>query len=208
MESGQIAAPLTTDQATLNYKQLSRWRVRVSTAAIVISIAWLSLFHRPNVMLSDVIDPWNVACYSVLIFGLLFRSWAAAVVCKREILATTGPYALCRHPLYFGSMLMLLAFCGLVRNILVGIFLPTVLLSMLAIAIKAEEQFLANKFLGAWESYAAKTPRIGIRVSRIFSAVKEKVSAKRWWSNREIRVWIATSVGLAALEIWQRWLVH
>lgn len=38
--------------------------------------------------------------------GLLVRAWAAGHIIKNDRLATTGPYAHTRNPLYFGSFLI------------------------------------------------------------------------------------------------------
>ena len=46
----------------------------------------------------------------VAIVGLLIRGWAAGHIVKNEQLATTGPYAHTRNPLYFGSFLLAAGF--------------------------------------------------------------------------------------------------
>lgn len=42
----------------------------------------------------------------IAFFGLLVRAWAAGHIVKNDRLATTGPYAHTRNPLYFGSFLI------------------------------------------------------------------------------------------------------
>ena len=42
----------------------------------------------------------------VALTGLLIRGWAAGHIVKKHKLATTGPYAHTRNPLYFGSFLI------------------------------------------------------------------------------------------------------
>lgn len=42
--------------------------------------------------------------------GLVVRAWAAGHIVKNDQLATTGPYAHTRNPLYFGSFLMAAGF--------------------------------------------------------------------------------------------------
>ena len=42
--------------------------------------------------------------------GLLIRAWAAGHIVKNDRLATTGPYAHTRNPLYFGSFLIAAGF--------------------------------------------------------------------------------------------------
>lgn len=46
----------------------------------------------------------------IALTGLLIRGWAAGHIVKNDRLATTGPYAHTRNPLYFGSFLMAAGF--------------------------------------------------------------------------------------------------
>jgi len=46
----------------------------------------------------------------IAFLGLLVRAWAAGHIVKEQQLATTGPYAHTRNPLYFGSFLIAAGF--------------------------------------------------------------------------------------------------
>jgi len=46
----------------------------------------------------------------VVVLGTLIRLWASGHVKKNKVLATDGPYAYVRHPLYVGNILILLGF--------------------------------------------------------------------------------------------------
>ena len=43
---------------------------------------------------------------AIAFVGVLVRAWASGHIVKNERLATTGPYAHTRNPLYFGSFLI------------------------------------------------------------------------------------------------------
>ncbi|HEU4837195.1 MAG TPA: methyltransferase, partial [Pyrinomonadaceae bacterium] len=47
---------------------------------------------------------------SVSVLGLALRAWAAGHIRKNAQLATSGPYAFTRNPLYLGSFLLGLGF--------------------------------------------------------------------------------------------------
>ncbi|RDH83988.1 MAG: isoprenylcysteine carboxylmethyltransferase family protein [endosymbiont of Galathealinum brachiosum] len=47
---------------------------------------------------------------AIAVFGELIRMWASGYVMKNKELATTGPYAYVRHPLYVGNILLLIGF--------------------------------------------------------------------------------------------------
>src|SRR5713101_3247812 len=42
---------------------------------------------------------------ALVVCGLGLRSWAAGTLRKGKALPTAGPYRLCQHPLYLGSLL-------------------------------------------------------------------------------------------------------
>ena len=46
----------------------------------------------------------------IALVGTLIRLWASGHVKKNKVLATDGPYAYVRHPLYVGNILILLGF--------------------------------------------------------------------------------------------------
>lgn len=55
--------------------------------------------------------PITLAVGGMIAFvGLLIRAWAAGHIVKNDRLATTGPYAHTRNPLYFGSFLIAAGF--------------------------------------------------------------------------------------------------
>jgi protein-S-isoprenylcysteine O-methyltransferase Ste14 len=47
---------------------------------------------------------------AIALVGVLIRAWAAGHIVKNDRLATTGPYAHTRNPLYFGSFLIACGF--------------------------------------------------------------------------------------------------
>ncbi|MGD8803859.1 MAG: isoprenylcysteine carboxylmethyltransferase family protein [Gammaproteobacteria bacterium] len=51
-----------------------------------------------------------IAGGAVALIGTLIRLWASGHVKKNKVLATDGPYAYVRHPLYVGNILILLGF--------------------------------------------------------------------------------------------------
>jgi protein-S-isoprenylcysteine O-methyltransferase Ste14 len=58
-----------------------------------------------------VVTPLTLAVGAAIAFaGLLVRGWAAGHIVKNDRLATTGPYAHTRNPLYFGSFLIAAGF--------------------------------------------------------------------------------------------------
>ena len=46
----------------------------------------------------------------LVVLGIAVRMWASGVIFKNQVLATTGPYAFVRHPLYVGNVAVLFGF--------------------------------------------------------------------------------------------------
>jgi hypothetical protein len=91
--------------------------------------------------------------------GLLIRALASGHVRKNEALATTGPYAHTRNPLYLGSLLMGFGFAVAARSWWVVVVLVGMFFSIYVPVIRGEETFLREKF-PEFEEYAKRVPRM------------------------------------------------
>jgi protein-S-isoprenylcysteine O-methyltransferase Ste14 len=95
----------------------------------------------------------------VVVPGLFIRALASGHVRKNESLATSGPYAYTRNPLYLGSLLMGVGFCVAARSWWVGAVLVVMLIAIYLPVIRDEEAFLRQKFPD-FEEYARRVPRM------------------------------------------------
>ena len=91
--------------------------------------------------------------------GLLIRALASGHVRKNEVLATSGPYAYTRNPLYLGSLLMGVGFAVAARSWWVGVALVVMFIVIYMPVIRDEENFLRQKF-PEFEEYARRAPRM------------------------------------------------
>ena len=94
--------------------------------------------------------------------GLLIRALASGHVHKNEALATSGPYAYTRNPLYLGSLVMGLGFCVAARSWWIG-----------------AEAFLRRTF-SEFEEYARGVPRMLPRLTRCLGDAKENPAGFSW----------------------------
>jgi len=105
-----------------------------------------------------------IALGAVLIVpGLLIRALASGHVRKNEALATSGPYAYTRNPLYLGSLLIGVGFAVASRSWWVGGVLIVMFLAIYVPVICDEEAFLRQKF-PQFEEYAQRVPRMLPRI--------------------------------------------
>ncbi len=98
---------------------------------------------------------------ALVVLGEIVRFWAAGYIAKDAEIATGGPYAFVRNPLYFGSLLLAVGY-GLVSGLGwwgVGGMLALFLLFHMA-AILFEETFLKATFGAAYKDYLKRVPRL------------------------------------------------
>lgn len=102
-----------------------------------------------------------------VVLGLVIRALASGHVRKNESLATSGPYAYTRNPLYLGSLLIGLGFCIAARSWWVGLALVTMFFAIYVPVIRDEERFLRTKF-PEFDEYARRVPRMVPRLTTRF----------------------------------------
>jgi protein-S-isoprenylcysteine O-methyltransferase Ste14 len=108
----------------------------------------------------------------LIVPGLLTRALASGHVRKNESLATSGPYAYTRNPLYLGSLLMGLGFALTARSWWVGLALALMFAAIYLPVIRDEEKFLRAKF-PEFDEYARRVPKMFPRLTPHSSSAKE-----------------------------------
>src|ERR1035438_6557665 len=125
-----------------------------------------------------------------IIPGLLIRALASGHVRKNEALATSGPYAYTRNPLYLGSLLMGLGFAGAARSWWVGLALIVMFFAIYIPVIRDEEAFLRQKF-PEFEEYMRRVPRILPRLTPHSGNRNEESGEFSWKLYLKHREWNA-----------------
>ena len=124
-------------------------RLRVPLSFVCAALFLLFARPRPVTLMAGV---------TVSVFGLLLRAWAAGHIRKNSQLATSGPYAYSRNPLYLGSFLLGLGFTigsgwwplGILFGALfLGIYLPV---------MRVESHTLTQLFGESYQRYARGVP--------------------------------------------------
>ncbi len=97
----------------------------------------------------------------LVVLGEIVRFWAAGYIAKDAEIATGGPYAHVRNPLYFGSLLLAIGY-GLISGLGVWGVAATLALFLLfhLAAIFYEESFLTTKFGAPYLEYVRRVPRL------------------------------------------------
>ena len=163
-------------------------RIRVPLGfAFALLYFWLARPTVKSILLGTVL----------VIPGLAVRALASGQLQKNEQLATAGPYAYTRNPLYLGSLILAMGFAVASRSwwIVAGIVL--LFFAIYLPVIRAEELFLRQRF-PQFEDYARQVPRF---FPRLFPAAKDSgdFSWNLYWKHREYNASLGAALMLAAL---------
>src|ERR1700734_2974100 len=153
---------LMTDWSRLSWPQIAR-RIRVPLGFVfAVLYFWLA---RPR---------WNLIGLGMMLIvpGLLLRALASGPGKKNEALATSGPYAYTRNPLYLGSLLIGIGFALAARSWWVGFLLVVMFFAIYLPVIRDEEAFLRQKF-SEFDEYAQRVPRMLPRLPPLWAVATE-----------------------------------
>jgi protein-S-isoprenylcysteine O-methyltransferase Ste14 len=138
----------------------------------------------------------------LVIPGLAIRGLASGHLQKNEQLATGGPYAYTRNPLYLGSLILSVGFSLAARSwwIVGGIVLLFFVIYLPV--IRSEENFLRERF-PQFDEYAREVPSLLPRVSR-FGKRSGSFSWDLYWKHREYNATLGAVAIMAALlaKLW------
>ena len=110
-------------------------------------VAVCAYFTRPGTVLVLI-------GMALAVVGQVFRIYADGFIHKNKQLASTGPYALVRHPLYTGNFLILIGFALAANNLYVWIAVLVFFLIWYPAAIAYEDSKLERIFGDEWRSWS------------------------------------------------------
>ncbi len=102
----------------------------------------------------------EVVGYVLLLAGLSIRIWSIIYIGgkKSEQLVTEGPYSLCRHPLYVGTMVVTAGAGLCLENLPLLVLMLVGMLPVHFVVAGQEDKHLASLFPGEYEDYARRVP--------------------------------------------------
>jgi protein-S-isoprenylcysteine O-methyltransferase Ste14 len=134
-----------------------------------------------------------------IIPGLVIRALASGHVRKNEALATSGPYAYTRNPLYLGSLLVAIGFAVAARSWWVAAGLVAMFFAIYIPVIRSEEAFLREIF-PEFQEYANEVPRMIPRMTPAFrNEASAEFSMDLYLKHREYNALLGSLALVAAL---------
>ena len=138
----------------------------------------------------------------VAVLGLVIRGWAAGHLAKNEKLATGGPYAYVRNPLYAGTLVTAFGIVIACRSVALAIVFLLVFLLVYLPVIELEEQHLRHLF-PEFTAYAARIARFVPR--RKWSGKSKSFSWSLYRRNQEYKAALGFALALCWM-CWKCWL--
>ena len=112
---------------------------------------------------------------SVSLLGLAVRAWAAGHIRKNAQLATSGPYAFTRNPLYLGSFLLGLGFTIASGRWWLGLLFAALFLGIYFPVMRVEASTLGQLFGKEYEVYKESVPLFFPRLTPFRQIDRERV---------------------------------
>jgi protein-S-isoprenylcysteine O-methyltransferase Ste14 len=158
---------------------------------LVLVFAW---FSRPTAHSLALGLPFGL-------LGLALRAWAAGCLAKNQQLATGGPYAYTRNPLYLGTLLVAASLVVASRNIGLGILFIAVFLLVYLPVIQLEEQHLRTLF-PEYAPYAERVPALWPRLTPASPRNPNRFQTALYLRNQEYQAGAGYAAGMLFL-LWK-----
>jgi protein-S-isoprenylcysteine O-methyltransferase Ste14 len=171
---------------------IQRWRVPLGFVCAAVFL----FFARPTPRALII-----GAAASVL--GLALRAWAAGHIRKNAELATSGPYAFTRNPLYLGSFLLGLGFTIASGQLLLGLLFAGLFLGIYLPVMRVEASTMAQLFGSRYETYKQSVPLFFPRITpfRESESARTRFDGTLYLRYREYRAALGLVVAWGLLLI-------
>jgi len=178
-------------------------------------VSWSKIARRSRVPLGFVLAvayllladpiPLSLALGALFIVpGLMIRALASGHVAKNERLATSGPYAYTRNPLYFGSLIMATGFIFAARSVWVLALVACMFVAIYLPVIRAEEAYLTQHF-PEFVEYSRRVPKLIPTLATPYPP-RWSFSRELYLKHREYNAALGSAAMLAILVI-KWWLL-
>lgn len=149
-----------------------------------------------------------VAGLPLILAGVLARGWAAGHLRRNQELATSGPYAYVRDPLYLGRLFLLCGFAVMANNgvtyILFGLAAAVFFASYMPRKVRKETERLAQRFGPRYADYRGEVRSLLPRLRRYVRRSAARWDFRVFWrENRE--QWLIGAVALLVALLVLKW---
>jgi protein-S-isoprenylcysteine O-methyltransferase Ste14 len=167
-------------------------RLRVPSGFLIVAVfAW---FSHPTALSLAIGLP-------ISLVGLALRAWAAGCLAKDQELATGGPYAFTRNPLYLGTLVVAAGLSVAARSFGLGVLFAAVFFFVYLPVIQNESEHLRRLF-GDYAAYAAVVPLLLPRLTRFHAKNSNRFRLALYLKNQEYNAGVGFAAGMLFL-LWK-----
>ncbi len=167
------------------------WRI-VKTIGLIIGISLAVVLARPE-------PAYIIAGLVFVVIGEAVRCWAAGHLLRKKELATSGPYAYLRDPLYFGRLCLIVGFSimgGPWCWALMVAGLAVFFLSYMPRKYKKEMAWLEEIFGEQYTRYAAEVHSLIPRLTPYPGSARLPWNAELFWKENREQYFILIVLGV------------
>ncbi|MFQ5345320.1 MAG: methyltransferase family protein [Mariprofundus sp.] len=133
------------------YKNLEAWFASHRILATLPVAILLILLANPNPVLLFIGGV-------IVVLGESGRIWSSGHIDKNAALATAGPYAHTRNPLYVANLMLLIGFCVMSGNLWLGVVALLAFTMIYRPVIREEAEHMDNIFGESYRQWSAEVP--------------------------------------------------
>ncbi len=183
------------------YDFTAKYRLWITRAIALVCAIEFAVYGIPRFLSQEHATLFYLVGSILILTGALIRSWAAGVLHKKKTVTCTGPYSLCRNPLYFGSGLVAIGFGFFLNDPWYWLGFIAIAIFIYPVTIRNEEINMRNRHQEEWDQY---TERVGAFFPKKLSRddIQADWSVKLWASNREYSTFALSILTLISLLVW------
>ena len=170
---------------------------------IIVLLANSVFPHQRQPVLDGVL---NAAGMGLILFGFLFRISARGYkeenTSNGNALVKTGPYAVIRNPMYFGTFIIGTGVVVMLLELWLFFLFAAVFFMIYIPQMKKEERVLLEKFGQEYKEYCRLTPKYFPRFDYLLR-LNQYVSLKPFWIKKEIISLVTTVLVVIMIETWE-----
>jgi protein-S-isoprenylcysteine O-methyltransferase Ste14 len=162
--------------------------------------------HRPRLtgLAALIVILLAAPTYDSLLLGALLvvlgeagRTWALGYIEKDAKLATAGPYAFTRNPLYVFNSTMFIGFCVMGNQLIPALIASVIFFWIYIVIIDVEARRMVSMFGDEYAEWSKHVPLFIPRILPWKDHVKKVYSLALAIEHKEPKHWLGTVVGLA-----------
>jgi protein-S-isoprenylcysteine O-methyltransferase Ste14 len=162
MTHGEALSSEPVEVRSVVSRRRFRWRGAVGVVLLT-PAALVTILANPLVTQDSWLDIGiDALAWVAFLAGAGFRFWATLYSGgrKSDFVVAEGPYSLCRHPLYLGSILLVLSGALFLKSLVFAAALAVLAVAYIRFTVPAEEEYLQARLGEPYREYCRRVNRL------------------------------------------------